>query len=221
MNAEDAKPHPLMDVYRRLFGAYGPQDWWPGDTPFEIIVGAILTQATSWANVAKAIDNLKDAGLLSPEGLREIPTNELAQLIRPSGYFNVKARRLKAFIHHLWDACDGNLVEMLNTDGSVLRRDLLSINGIGEETADDILLYAAGKPFFVVDAYTRRILERLGLDEGVAGYAEYQRLFREALPADARLFNEYHALLVRHGKDVCRPTPLCENCCLREICSYA
>ena len=210
-----------MDICRRLFDAYGPQDWWPGDTPFEIIVGAILTQATSWTNVAKAIDNLKDAGILSPEGFRGIPTDELAVLIRPCGYFNVKARRLKAFINHLWDVHDGDLDEMLAADGSALRRDLLSINGIGEETADDILLYAAGKPFFVIDAYTRRILERVGVNNGAGSYAEYQRLFHYALPADTRLFNEYHALLVQHGKDVCRPTPLCEKCCLREICSYA
>ena len=220
MNAKDAKPHPLMDVYRRLLSAYGPQHWWPGDSSFEIIVGAILTQATSWANVEKAIINLKDAGILSPEGLRDISLDGLAQLIRPSGYFNVKARRLKAFINHLWDADDGNLDEMLATDGSTLRRDLLSINGIGEETADDILLYAAGNPFFVVDAYTRRILERVGVNDGADSYAEYQRIFHEALPTDARLFNEYHALLVQHGKDVCRPTPQCEKCCLREICAY-
>lgn len=220
MNAEDARPRPLMDVYRRLFDAYGPQDWWPGDSPFEIIVGAILTQATSWNNVAKAIDNLTAEGILSPEGLRDISTDELAALIRSSGYFNVKARRLKAFIHHLWDAYDGNLEAMLNVDGPTLRHELLSVYGIGEETADDILLYAADKPVFVIDAYTRRILERLGVNGTAATYAEYQQLFHDALPADSRLFNEYHALLVRHGKDVCRPTPRCDECCLREICAY-
>ena len=156
-------PHPLMDVYRHLLEAYGSQDWWPGDSPLEIIVGAILTQATSWTNVEKAMDNLKNAGLLSPQGLRDIPPDELAAVIRPSGYFNVKARRLKAFIHHLWDAHEGNLDEMLASDEAALRRNLLAINGIGEETADDILLYAAKKPFFVIDAYTRRILERVGV----------------------------------------------------------
>ncbi len=220
MNSEDASPHPLMDVYERLLEAYGPQDWWPGDSPFEIIVGAILTQATSWTNVAKAIDNLKAEGMLSREGLRDISIDELAQLIRPSGYFNVKARRLKAFITYLWDAYDGDLNEMLKMDGPALRHELLAINGIGEETADDILLYAADKPVFVIDAYTRRILERLGNGDGASGYAEYQQLFHDALPMDARIFNEYHALLVRHGKDVCRPTPQCEECCLREICAY-
>ena len=220
MNAENAKPHPLMDVYKRLLEAYGPQDWWPGDSPFEIIVGAILTQATSWTNVAKAIDNLKAEGILSPEGLRDVPIDDLAALIRSSGYFNVKARRLKAFINHLWDAYYGDLDEMLNVDGPALRRELLSINGIGEETADDVLLYAADKPFFVIDAYTRRILNRLGHSDGANSYADYRRLFHDVLPTDAHIFNEYHALLVRHGKDVCRPTPHCEECCLREICAY-
>ncbi len=212
--------HPLLDVYRRLLHAYGPQNWWPGDSPFEIIVGAILTQATSWTNVEKAINNLKQARLLSPQGLKDVPTDELAALIRPSGYFNVKARRLKAFINHLWDNHDGNLDEMLNTDGPTLRQDLLSINGIGEETADDILLYAANKPNFVIDAYTRRILERLGANGDASSYSDYQQLFHQTLPPDPRLFNEYHALLVQHGKDVCRPTPQCENCCLREICPF-
>jgi len=220
MNAEDAKSHPLVEVYRRLLHTYGPQGWWPGDSPFEIIVGAILTQATAWTNVEKAINNLKAEEILSPESLRNTPTDELAQLIRPSGYFNVKAHRLKAFIHHLWDAHDGDLKNMMESDGPSLRRELLSINGIGEETADDILLYAAGKPFFVIDAYTHRILQRLGSSDGASIYSDYQRLFHQALPADYRLFNEYHALLVRHGKDVCRPTPQCEKCCLRDICRY-
>ena len=212
--------HPLLDVYRRLLHAYGPQNWWPGDSPFEIIVGAILTQATSWTNVEKAINNLKQARLLSPQGLKDVPTGELAALIRPSGYFNVKARRLKAFINHLWDNHDGNLDAMLDADAPALRQELLSINGIGEETADDILLYAANKPNFVIDAYTRRILERLGANGDASSYADYQQLFHQSLPADARLFNEYHALLVQHGKDVCRPTPRCEKCCLREICPF-
>ena len=220
MNADD-QSHPLFDVYHRLYCTYGPQGWWPGDSSFEVIVGAILTQATAWTNVEKAMDNLKRAGILSPEGLRNVPTDELALLIRPSGYFNVKARRLKAFIHHLWDAHDGSLDSLLNSDGPTLRQELLSIHGLGEETVDDILLYAASKPYFVIDAYTRRIIDRVGLYAGAGSYAKYQRFFHEALPADTRLFNEYHALLVRHGKDVCRPTPLCEQCCLREICSFA
>ena len=221
MNAASGRPEPLMEVYHRLLRAYGPQGWWPGDSPFEIIVGAILTQATAWTNVEKAMNNLKAAGILSPEGLRDVPTHELALLIRSSGYFNVKAQRLKAFISHLWDAHNGSLDSLLNSDGLTLRRELLSIHGLGQETVDDILLYAAGKPFFVIDAYTRRIIDRVGLCVGAGSYAEYQRFFQEALPADTRLFNEYHALLVRHGKDVCRPTPLCEKCCLREICCFA
>ena len=149
-----------------------------------------------------------------------MPIDELATLIRPSGYFNVKARRLKAFIHHLWDAHNGSLDAMFNQDGPALRRELLSIYGIGEETADDILLYAANKPVFVIDAYTRRILERIDVNKGASTYGEYQRLFHDALPADAKLFSEYHALLVRHGKNVCRPTPQCDRCCLREVCAY-
>ena len=220
MNSDAAQSKPLMDVYHRLFQAHGPQHWWPGDSPFEIVVSAILTQATTWTNVEKAVHNLKTAGILTPGGLRDVPTDELAQLIRSSGYFNVKARRLKAFICHLWDAHNGSLEAMLRSNSFSLRRELLSIRGIGEETADDILLYAAEKPFFVIDAYTRRILERLGMNNGADSYADYQRLFHEALPADARLFNEYHALLVRHGKDVCRPTPLCEKCCLRKTCRF-
>ena len=221
MNAASGRLEPLMEVYHRLFRAYGPQGWWPGDSPFEIVVGAILTQATAWTNVEKAMDNLKQAEILSPCGLRDVPTDELALLIRSSGYFNVKARRLKAFIRHLWDAHNGSLESLLNSEGPALRRELLSIHGLGEETADDILLYAAVKPFFVIDAYTRRIIDRVGLYAGAGSYTEYQRFFHEALPVDTRLFNEYHALLVRHGKDVCRPTPLCEKCCLREICSFA
>ena len=220
INAASGRPEPLMEVYHRLFRAYGPQGWWPGDSPFEIVVGAILTQATAWTNVEKAMNNLKQAGILSPRELQDISTDELALLIRPSGYFNVKARRLKAFIRHLWDTHNGSLGNMLNTEGAALRRELLSIYGLGEETVDDILLYAAGKPVFVIDAYTRRIIDRVGVYGGADSYAEHQRFFHESLLADTRLFNEYHALLVRHGKDVCRPTPLCKKCCLREICRF-
>ena len=150
-----------------------------------------------------------------------MPTKELANLIRPSGYFNVKARRLKAFIKHLWDSHGGSLDSMFNQDVATLREELLSIYGIGEETADDIILYAAGKPIFVIDAYTRRIMERLGVNGEVSSYADYQRLFHESLPSDPHLFNEYHALIICHGKDVCRPTPLCDRCCLRELCEFA
>ncbi len=221
MNAR-ARSHPVLEVYRRLLDAYGAQDWWPGDSPFEIIVGAILTQATSWTNVDKALDNLKGGGLLSPEALRDIPIDDLALIIRPSGYFNVKARRLKAFIDYLWEAHDGDIEAMLASDGVALRKQLLAINGIGEETADDILLYAANRPFFVIDAYTRRIMERVGVGEGIRlrSYTDWQRLFHDALPSDVDIFNQYHALLVQHGKDICRPTPICDECCLREMCGY-
>ena len=209
---------PLLEVYQRLYHAYGPQHWWPGDSPFKVIIGAILTQSTAWSNVEKAMHNLKTAGVLSPQGLRDIPREELAALLRPSGYFNIKAKKLKAFINHLWEHYQGDLDSFLARDTAPLRRELLSIYGIGEETADDIVLYAAGKPSFVIDAYTRRILNRLGLGRSAATYPEYQELFRQALPRDPSLYNEYHALLVRHGKDVCKKRPLCSGCCLLEEC---
>ena len=152
----------LMDVYRRLLARYGPQSWWPGDTAFEVIVGAILTQSAAWTGVARAIDNLKAAGMLSPAALRAVPIEELAVLIRPSVYFNAKSRKLRAFVEHLGERYDDDLDAMFRQDVEALRRELLSIHGIGEETADDILLYAADKPVFVIDAYTRRILGRLG-----------------------------------------------------------
>lgn len=209
---------PLKEVYRRLYDAYGPQNWWPGDSAFEVIIGAILTQSAAWSNVEKALYNLKAASVLSPEGLRDIPQDELAVLLRPSGYFNAKAKKLKAFIAHLWESHQGDLQKLFARDTASLREELLSVHGIGEETADDIVLYAAGKPSFVVDAYTRRIVGRLGLARGAATYQEYQRLFHGALPRKASLYNEYHALLVRHGKDVCKKMPLCAGCCLLDVC---
>ena len=152
----------LMGHYRKLYDHYGPQGWWPGDGPLETIVGAILTQFTSWRNVERALDNLKSAGCLSGEALRAIPIDELALLIRPSGAFNQKARRLKAFVACLWDAHNGDLKAMLSQEPEVLRQELLSIHGIGPETADDIMLYAAEQPYFVIDSYTKRVLGALG-----------------------------------------------------------
>ena len=210
---------PLKEVYRRLYDAYGPQNWWPGDSAFEVIIGAILTQSAAWSNVEKALYNLKAAEILSPEGLRDISQDELAVLLRPSGYFNAKAKKLKAFIAHLWESHQGDLQKLFARDTASLREELLSVHGIGEETADDIVLYAAGKPSFVVDAYTRRIVGLVGLARGAATYQEYQRLFHGALPRKASLYNEYHALLVRHGKDVCKKMPLCAGCCLLDVCS--
>ncbi|MFH1647063.1 MAG: endonuclease, partial [Chloroflexota bacterium] len=204
----------LQEVYRRLMDRYGPQHWWPARSPFEVIVGAILTQSAAWTNVAKAIDSLREAGKLSPAGLRQLPEDELARLIYSCGYYNVKARKLKAFVQWLGEKYRDDLDGLFAVDAGVLRRQLLGIYGVGEETADSILLYAAGKPGFVIDAYTRRIVGRLGLDTGNRTYAACQALFTDNLPADVSLFNEYHALLVQLGKDVCRTRPRCRLCCL-------
>jgi endonuclease-3 related protein len=204
----------LKSVYERLLGRYGPQHWWPAQEPFEVIIGAILTQSTAWTNVEKALTNLKAAGKLAPEELRKLNEAELAGLIRPCGYYNVKARRLKAFVNWLGENFNDNLDRLFKSDADALRGQLLGIYGIGEETADAIMLYAGGKTVFVIDAYTRRITDRLGLTHSNHSYGGYQKLFMENLPADTGLFNEYHALLVRHAKETCRKSPLCQNCCL-------
>jgi endonuclease-3 related protein len=204
----------LTDIYRRLLERYGPQHWWPAREPFEVIIGAILTQSTAWTNVEKAIANLRDAGKLYPEALRGLPDNELAGLIHPCGYYNVKARRLKAFVNWLGKQYEDNLDEMFAGDIDQLRHDLLGVYGIGEETADSIILYAGNRPAFVIDAYTRRIIDRLGLAPSKRNYVSYQVLFTGNLPADTGLFNEYHALLVRHAKEACRKRPVCRDCCL-------
>ena len=205
-------------IYERLLQEYGPQHWWPADTPFEVMVGAVLTQAASWSNVERAIANLREASLLSPAALRRVPQEELAILLRPSGYFNAKARKLKALVDYLGDRFDDDLGRMSEQDVASLREDLLSVHGIGEETADDIILYAVGRPSFVIDAYTRKVFSRLGLSPEKGSYATYQRLFEDALPRDPVLYGEYHALIVRHGKYVCKKRPLCQDCCLREVC---
>jgi endonuclease III related protein len=209
----------LLDIYYRLFARYGPQHWWPAHEPFEVIVGAILTQSTAWANVEKAIARLKEAGALSIDSILALSADEVAQLIYPSGFYNAKARKLKAFVMDI-KGCGGDLKSLFALDIPTLRRHLLSINGIGEETADSIILYAAGKSVFVVDAYTRRTFQRLGLLSPEEDYADVQSFFMQNLPEEANLFNEYHALLVRHGKNTCRKHPICEPCCLREMCAY-
>ena len=216
----DATTAFLMEVYRRLFDAYGPQGWWPGaETPIEVCVGAILTQSAAWTNVEKAMGRLREAGRLSLAGIHATPQDELAGLVHASGYFNVKARKLKAFARHVYDHHGGDLAAMLAQPWEALRAELLGVYGIGEETADDIVLYAAHAPSFVVDAYTRRILTRLGAPAPEETYESYRRLFMDALPQDARLFNEYHALLVNLGKEVCRKrAPLCAGCPLLDMC---
>ena len=211
----------LLDIYHRLMAHYGPQHWWPADGPFEVMVGAILTQSAAWGNVEKAIDNLKTAGALSPAGIRQLPTAELSRLIRPSGYFNAKAHKLKSLVSWLEKSCHDDLSRLSTTDVIALREQLLSVHGIGLETADSILLYAVGKPVFVIDAYTRRIMSRLNLAPEKDTYSAYQAIFMRNMPADTRLFNEYHALLVQLAKDVChRHKPLCFNCCLQDICRH-
>ncbi len=208
----------LEEIYRRLFDAYGHQRWWPGETPFEVMVGAVLTQSAAWSNVEKAINNLKTADLMSPGALRDKSPDEIAGLIRSSVYYNVKARKLKALVEYIGNACKDDLDDLFEKNTARLREELLEVWGVGEETADSIILYAAGKPVFVIDAYTRRIMDRLGIRPENDTYASWQSLFMSNLPADVALFNEYHALLVRLGKETCRPRPLCSECCLLDIC---
>ena len=208
----------LLEIYRRLFEHYGPQHWWPGDSPFEVMVSAILTQSAAWQNVEKAITNLKNAGVMSPSSLRNIPALELAKLIYPTGYYNAKALKLKALVNWLGASYGDNLRQVFNMDTETLREQLLAVHGIGPETADSILLYAANKPVFVIDTYTRRIINRLGLAPANNSYDAFQTLFIGSLPRNKQLFNEYHALLVRLGKEACRKQPLCDRCCLTDIC---
>ncbi len=209
----------LQKIYHQLLAAYGHQNWWPAEEPFEVMVGAILTQSVAWLNVEKAIANLKTAKALSPQALRLFSLSDIATLIRPCIYYNVKARKLKSLAQWLGEYCQDNLNKLFTNSTDQLREQLLSIWGIGEETADSIILYAANKPVFVIDAYTRRIINRLGLAPDSNSYAAYQSLFINNLPADATLFNEYHALLVYLGKNVCRSRPLCQQCCLKNVCS--
>lgn len=202
-------------MYRAMLHALGPQNWWPGRTRLEVIVGAILTQNTAWTNVARAIANLRRERVLTPEALAELPGPRLARLIRPSGYYRTKAARVKRFLRFLRARYALNLSRMFARHPSILREELLSVSGIGPETADSILLYAGGVPVFVVDAYTRRILGRHGLIQPDATYDAVQVHVMENLPPDTRLYNEYHALLVAVGKDFCRPAPRCARCPLR------
>jgi len=211
------KTKALLQIYQKMFEALGPRQWWPGETPFEVVIGAILTQNTNWSNVEKAIKNLKIAGKLSPEGIYELSVTELAKLIRPSGFFNVKAKRVKAFIHWLFSRYEGNLSKMFAQDLQSLRSELLSVKGIGPETADSILLYAGNMPTFVVDAYTHRIFSRHELIPEESTYDEMKSFFEENLPKDVQLFNEYHALLVNIGKMFCKPKKVCEPCPLKDI----
>lgn len=221
MESPDEKIIPdLNALFELLHREYGPQRWWPGDTPFEVIVGAILTQNTAWKNVERAISNLKERGLLTPGRMAAASEQELAALIRPSGYFNQKARKLLSFLRFFGERYGYSLELMAASPLEALRGELLSLFGIGEETADSILLYALEMPTFVIDAYTRRIFYRVGYAEQNVKYSELKRRIEAELPRNTLLYNEFHALLVRHGKYVCRPEPHCRMCVVRNMCLF-
>ena len=216
----------FLSVYRSLLKQHGPQDWWPGDTPFEVMVGAVLTQNTAWSNVEKAIANLKRAKALTAKKIVAMTPAELAQMIRPAGYFNVKAKRLQNFCR--WLLAQGGESKLRQWNDSALRHGLLSVNGVGHETADDMVLYAFNRPVFVIDAYTRRLFSRLGLVSDEESYETLRHLFETELSKkimqrdeQVALYNEYHALIVIHAKDVCRKRPRCEECRLRRQCPAA
>lgn len=211
----------LMKIHDRLLEHFGPQNWWPGDTPFEVCVGAILTQNTNWGNVEKAINNLKARKVLSPKALYELPHGELAVLIKPSGYFNIKAARLRHFLSFLVAENGGSIKRVFAGKLEDVRERLLAVKGIGPETADSMILYAAGMPIFVIDAYTKRIFSRLGFCAKDVSYHDIQGLFMKNVPSDAALYNEYHALLVMLGKHFCKPKPLCGACPLNKMCAKA
>jgi endonuclease III related protein len=209
-----AIPQPVLyDYFQSLLAALGPQHWWPGRTRFEVILGAILTQNTSWTNVRRAIAHLRRERLLSLRAIETLSAARLARLIRPSGYYRQKAAKLKSFVAFLRREYAGSLTKMFRAPTSALREQLLRVHGVGPETADSILLYAGAHPVFVVDAYSRRILERHGLSQPGQSYEHLRTLFLQSLPADETLFNEFHALIVRAGKDFCHARdPLCARC---------
>lgn len=207
----------LDTIYRRMHEHFGPTDWWPGETPFEVAIGAILTQNTAWTNVEKAIINLKREKLLSPRKILACPQEALEQALRPSGYFRQKAARVQRFSQHLVDRYGGSMRRMAKRPLEDLRVELLSLNGIGPETADDILLYACEKPVFVVDAYTRRILSRHGHVDPKIGYEDLRAVFEDHLAHNVAHFKEYHGLIVYTGKDYCRSRPNCDGCPLQKL----
>jgi len=207
----------LQSFYQNLYQHFGPQDWWPAQTQFEVIVGAILTQNTNWGNVEKALLNLKRKKVLNPSSLYRLPPKTLASLIKPAGYFNIKTKRLKNFLKFLFKEYNGQLKRMGKEETSRLRHKLLEVNGIGPETADSILLYAFDRPIFVVDAYTKRFLYRHNVVDHKATYYEIQEVFTNHLKPDVKKFNEYHALIVNLGKDYCKSTPRCEQCPLKDV----
>jgi len=207
----------IFKVYKKLSAHFGPQKWWPARSSFEVIIGAILTQNTNWQNVERAIANLKEESLLTPDKLRNTKSAKLAKLIRPAGYFNIKTKRLKNFLRYFFNRYNGRIDNMRKAPGEALRKELLAVNGIGPETADSILLYALGKPFFVVDAYTKRIFSRHGFINETDDYSKVQRFFMERLPKDKNIYNEYHALIVKLAKEFCsKKKSKCTECVLRD-----
>lgn len=207
----------FMEIYNVLSAYYGPTGWWPGDSPFEIAVGAILTQNTAWSNVEKAIANLKKAKLLSPRRILRCDRALLEEAIRPSGYFRQKAERLIAFCRYLMEQYGGDMGKMCNGHVMKVREELLRIKGIGPETADDILLYSCGYPIFVVDAYTKRIFSRHGLLDSGLTYQQVQEIFHREVPKDVHIYKEYHGLIVWVGKDFCKKKPKCSTCPLNRF----
>ena len=206
----------LNSIYDALYQTFGPQHWWPAESSFEVMVGAVLTQNTAWVNVERAIENLRRADLLDPTPLSALDATELADYLRPAGYFNIKAKRLQALTRFLLDHPGLDHLETVD-----LRQLLLGVHGVGPETADDILLYAFQRPVFVIDAYTRRLFGRLGLAEEGSGYEMLRQQFETSLEPDVEMFNEYHALIVQHAKHVCRTKPKCQECTLRSNCVYS
>lgn len=208
----------LIELYQKLSGHFGEQGWWPADTEFEVIVGAILTQSSSWTNVEKAIKNLKSENLLTSRALLIVDDVKLREAVKPVGYYNQKTKKLKTFVGFLYDKYDGNLGGFLDQPQDKLRNELLSIWGIGPETADSIILYAANKPSFVVDAYTKRIFCRLGAVGEDVTYHDLKKFFELNLPADLQLYKEFHALIVELGKNYCKRKPLCCICPIGDAC---
>lgn len=208
----------LRHIYQRLLDHYGSRNWWPAETPFEVIVGAILTQNTNWNNVETAIDNLRQAEALTLEAILHLEREKLEQLIRPSGFFRQKAERLQLFCRYLQEHHQGRLEHLFDQELNQVRDELLRLKGVGPETADSILLYAGQQLSFVVDAYTNRLFGRLGILSGKETYSEIRDLFMTNLPEEIQLYNEYHALIVIHCKDFCRKKPLCNSCPCIDIC---
>lgn len=206
----------LRKVYEDLFNAFGPQHWWPGETPEEVLIGAVLVQSVSWKNVERAIENLRSEKLIHIKRLYDLPVDELHELIQSVGYYRVKAKRLRNLLEFLVVEYNGSVHSLFALPIAEARQQLLGVNGVGPETADSILLYAAGMPTFVVDAYTRRVLLRHGWIEPPAKYEAMKQLFEQQLPEDAQLYNEFHALVVRVGHHYCSRTPKCDECPLKK-----